>query len=98
MASKTYRALVCCRAGIGSSQMLKIECDHVIAEEGYPIRTVTGSIKDIDGFDGDLVITMSDLADDLAANPKVKNVVAVRDIVSKAEINDRLKAFLEAQD
>ncbi len=96
MASKTYKALVCCRAGIGSSQMLKIVCDQVINEEGYPIETVTGSIDDIDGFDGDLVITMSDLADDLAQNDKVKNVVAVRDIVSKVEINERLKAFLDA--
>ena len=30
---RKYHALVCCRAGMGSSMMLKIKCDQVIKEE-----------------------------------------------------------------
>ena len=34
-----YKALVCCRAGMGSSMLLKIKADQVISENGYPIQT-----------------------------------------------------------
>lgn len=96
MSSAKYRALVCCRAGMGSSAMLKIKCDQVISEEGYPISTETGNLDAIQGFDGDLVITMSDLAEELAAGSRVAHVAGIRNIVDKKEIKEQLDAFLEA--
>ena len=55
---RKYHALVCCRAGMGSSMMLKIKCDQVIKEDNLPIETEHGNLDSIIGFRGDLVITM----------------------------------------
>ena len=57
--AKTYHALVCCRAGMGSSMMLKIKIDQVIKENNLPIETEHGNLDSLIGFTGDLVITSS---------------------------------------
>lgn len=92
--AKTYRALVCCRAGMGSSMMLKIKCDQVIKEEGLPIETEHGNLDSLIGFDGDLVITMSDLTDELNADPRVPSAVGITNIVDKAEIKEKLSGWV----
>ena len=55
-----YKALVCCRAGMGSSMLLKIKADQVIKENNFPIETEHGNLDSLMGFNGDLVITMDD--------------------------------------
>ena len=92
MPNKTYRALVCCRAGMGSSLMLKIKADQVISECGMPIKTEHGNLDSIIGFDGDLIITMSDLTEQL--KDKVPYAVGITNIVDKAEIKKGLNEFL----
>lgn len=94
--SETYRALVCCRAGMGSSAMLKVKCDQVINEEGYPITCEQGNLDALMSFDGDLVITMSDLAEELREDSKVAHVASIRNIVDKKEIKEQLEEFLAA--
>ena len=42
-----YKALVCCRAGMGSSMLLKIKADQVISENGYPIQTEHGNLDSL---------------------------------------------------
>ena len=39
-----YKALVCCRAGMGSSMLLKIKADQVINENNFPIKTEHGNL------------------------------------------------------
>lgn len=92
--AKKYHALVCCRAGMGSSMMLKIKCDQVINEENLPIETEHGNLDSIVGFTGDLVITMSDLTDELNADPRVPSAVGITNIVDKAEIKQKLTAWV----
>ena len=92
--AKTFHALVCCRAGMGSSMMLKIKCDQVINEENLPIETEHGNLDSIVGFTGDLVITMSDLTDELNADPRVPSAVGITNIVDKAEIKQKLTAWV----
>ena len=58
-----YKALVCCRAGMGSSMLLKIKADQVINENNFPIKTEHGNLDSIVGFTGDLVITMDAVSD-----------------------------------
>ncbi|HJA28699.1 MAG TPA: PTS sugar transporter subunit IIB [Candidatus Olsenella pullicola] len=94
---KTYRALVCCRAGIGSSMMLEAKCKQVIAEEGLPIKTRHGGVDELAEFDGDLVITMTDLVGELEADPRVPSSVGITNIVDKDEIRQKLVAWLEAR-
>ena len=88
MADKKFHALVCCRAGMGSSMMLKIK------ENDLPIETEHGNLDSLIGFNGDLVITMSDLTDELNADDRVPSAVGITNIVDKAEMKEKLTAWL----
>lgn len=88
-----YKALVACRAGMGSSILLKIKVDQVIKENNYPIETEHGNLDSIVGYTGELLITMEDLADEL--KDKVNYALGVRNIVDKEEIKEKLDQFLE---
>lgn len=88
-----YKALVACRAGMGSSILLKIKVDQVIKENNYPIETEHGNLDSIVGYTGELLVTMEDLADEL--KDKVNYALGVRNIVDKEEIKEKLEQFLE---
>jgi len=90
-----YKALVCCRAGMGSSMLLKIKVDQVIKENTMDIKTEHGNLDSLIGFDGDLVVTMDDLKDELA--PKVPYAVGIRNIMDKVEIKVKLNQFLDSK-
>lgn len=92
--SKMFHALICCRAGMGSSMMLKIKCDQVIKEHNLPIETEHGNLDSLIGFNGDLVITMSDLTDELNADPRVPSAVGITNIVDKGEMKEKLEAWV----
>lgn len=82
---RKYHALVCCRAGMGSSMMLKIKCDQVIKEDNLPIETEHGNLDSIIGFRGDLVITMIDLTEELSQDPRVPSAIGIKNLVDKNE-------------
>lgn len=90
-----YKALVCCRAGMGSSMLLKIKVDQVIKENGMEIVTEHGNLDSLIGFNGDLVITMEDLMMEL--KDKVPFAVGIRNIVDKKEIKAKLNEFLDTK-
>lgn len=87
-----YKALVCCRAGMGSSMLLKIKADQVIREQEFPIQTEHGNLDSLQGFQGDLVITMEDLAEEL--KDKVPYALGIRNIMDKEEMKTKMQAFL----
>lgn len=87
-----YKALVACRAGMGSSILLKIKVDQVIKENDLPIVTEHGNLDSLIGFTGDLIVTMEDLTADLEG--KVKYAVGIRNIVDKVEIKTKLDEYL----
>lgn len=91
-----YKALVCCRAGMGSSMLLKIKVDQVISENKYPVQTEHGNLDSLIGFRGDLVITMEDLTNEL--KDKVPYAIGIRNIVDKEEIKTKLEAFLASKE
>lgn len=92
--SKVYHALVACRAGMGSSTLLKIKADQVISENNYPIETEHGNLDSLAFFNGDLIITMSDLSEELKG--KVPYACGITNIVSKQEMKDQLDAYLRS--
>lgn len=94
-----YRALVCCRAGVGSSAILETRVQQVVANEGWPISTQHGSVDQIKDFDGDLIITMSDLGLILEdeGEKNLPYVVSVRNIVDADEIKAGLEGFLKSK-
>ena len=87
-----YKALVCCRAGMGSSMLLKIKADQVINENKYPIVTEHGNLDSLMGFTGDLIITMDDLTTELAG--KVPYALGIRNIMDKVEMKEKIDIFL----
>lgn len=93
---KMYNALVCCRAGMGSSMLLKIKVDQVINENNLPIVTEHGNLDSLIGFNGDLIITMEDLTEEL--KELVPYAVGVRNIMNKTEILEKLKEFLDSKE
>ncbi|WP_282920238.1 PTS sugar transporter subunit IIB [Ignavigranum ruoffiae] len=91
-----YKALIACRAGMGSSVLLKIKVDQVIKENNMPIETEHGNLDSVIGFTGDLLITMEDLTNEM--KDKVKYALGVRNIVDKKEIQEKLQNFLDSKE
>jgi len=96
--AKKYHMLVCCRAGMGSSMMLKIKADQVIKANDLPIETEHGNLDSLNGFKGDGVLTMSDLTKELNADPRVPYAVGVKNLVDKAGIEAALREFIAAME
>mgnify|MGYP003588938464 FL=1 len=91
-----FKGLVACRPGVGSSLMLKIKLNQVISENKLPIKIEHGSLDAVSGFNGQLLITLSDVADELAAKKLPQTIIGIDNIMDKAEILKKLTAFIEA--
>lgn len=89
-----HKALVACRAGVGSSLMLKIKTEQVIKEHGFPIQVEHSSLDGVAGFDGDLLITLSDVAEELQSKGLSQTIIGIDNIVNKQEIASKLEQFL----
>lgn len=90
-----FKALVCCRAGMGSSMLLKIKADQVIKENNFPIQTEHGNLDSLNGFNGDLVITMDDLSHELEG--KVPYALGILNIMDKDEMKEKMEKFLTSK-
>jgi len=86
------KAMVACRTGMGSSMMLKIKLDQVIQENNYPIDLQHDTMDALRGFNGDLIITLSDLVDDL--KDMKPYVIGIKNLTDKDEIQEKLSQFL----
>ncbi|MBP2631141.1 MAG: phosphotransferase system lactose/cellobiose-specific subunit [Firmicutes bacterium] len=89
-----FKGLVACRAGVGSSLMLKIKLNQVIKENNLPIKIEHGSLDSIVGYNGALIITLSDVAKELAAKKLPQKIIGIDNIMDKAEILTKLNAFI----
>ncbi len=98
MENQKFRALVCCRAGIGSSMMLKVKVDQVIKDNGFPVETEYGNLEALSDFNGNLIITMSDLVDKINTENKIYTVVGITSILDKEEIKEKLSIWIKEQD
>ena len=89
-----YKAIVCCKAGMGTGMLLKIKADQVIKENDFPIQTIHGSLDTLATFDGEIVITMSDLAEDLVG--RFPQIIGIDRVIDKEEMRSKIAAALEA--
>lgn len=92
----TKKALVACRTGMGSSMMLKIKVEQVCRERGFDLDVEHDVMDAIDSFNGDVLITMNDLADDVRENVKCY-VIGINNLMDKQEIGDKLTEFFAGQ-
>ncbi|MBS4750941.1 PTS ascorbate transporter subunit IIB [Granulicatella sp. zg-ZJ] len=88
------KALVACRAGVGSSLMLKIKVLEVVKEEGFDLQIEHSSLDGVPGFDGELLITLPDVAQELTEKGVPQKVVGITNIVDKKEIKEKLEKAL----
>ena len=79
-----HKALVACRAGVGSSLMLKIKVNEVVKENNLQLVVEHSSL------DGDMVSTLIDVAQELEEKKVPYEVVGIRNIVDKEEIKTKL--------
>ena len=89
------KALVACRAGVGSSLMLKIKVNEVVKENNYPIQVEHSSLDGLNGFDGDMVITLIDVAEELYQKGIPQKIIGIRNIMDKKEIKEKLDSALQ---
>lgn len=90
-----HKALVACRAGVGSSLMLKIKVNEVVKENNLSLVVEHSSLDGLTGFDGDMVITLIDVAQELLEKKVPYKVIGIKNIIDKNEIKTKL---LEALD
>lgn len=93
-----YKALVACRAGVGSSLMLKIKVAEVVNENKLPIEVEHSSLDAVPGFDGDFIITLVDVAEELREQGVKQTVIGMTSVVDKNEIKEKLEAALGEKD
>jgi ascorbate PTS system EIIB component len=93
-----YKILVACRAGVGSSLMLKIKTQQVIKENNFPIEVEHGSLDSLNGFNGDAIETLIDVADELKKKNLKIDVIGIRNVVDRNEIKAALEQFLAAKE
>jgi len=89
-----HKALVACRAGVGSSLMLKIKVNEVVKEHRLPVQVEHSSLDGVPGFDGDLLITLVDVAQELNGKGLKQHIIGIKNIVDKQEIYEKLSAFI----
>ena len=91
MDEKNFKAMICCPAGVGSSILLKLRMDAVISRCQLPFTTRHGSIDMLDGFDGDLVITLASMRDKLPEQSR--DVIVIDNMFDEAEIENKLTEY-----
>ena len=89
-----HKALIDCRAGVGSSLMLKIKVNEVIRENDFPIEVEHASLDAVSGFTGDLIITLTDVANELREKNLQQTIIGINNIVDKKEIKEKIAAAL----
>jgi len=90
---KTYRALVVCGTGMGSSMILKIMVDRVVTEHKLPIRTESDVASAAKSSTADFLVAGLDLVPMLKGAGKP--VLGIRNMVDRGEILAALQAQLK---
>ena len=94
----SHKSLVACRAGVGSSLMLKIKVNEVVKENNFPLEVEHSSLDGVQGFQGDMIITLPDVANELIEKNLPQKIVGIANIVDKNEIKIKLEeAFIELE-
>lgn len=89
-----YRILVACRAGVGSSLILKIKMNQVIEENDLPIVIEHSNLDGVPGFNGDAIFTLSDVAQELKESYPDRYIVGIKNIIDKADLLAKMRQFL----
>lgn len=93
-----YKGLVTCRAGMGSSIMLRTQMNNVIKENDLPITLDQAKLDAVPGFKGELIISFTDVADNLRDKVSDKYIIGIKNMMDKDEMLKKLNDFLNTQE
>lgn len=88
-----HEVLVVCGTGMGSSMILKMMVDQVVAENKLPCRVTSDLASSVHSANADILVAGSDLAPTLTGVDAV--VVPIQNIMDKKEILDGLTSAIE---
>lgn len=90
------KAIITCRAGMGTSTMLTVQVRNVAKKNNWDIDVNHTSIDGVGSFKGDFIIALSDVADDLRAKKKDIPVVGITNMMDQNEIQEKLAPLMES--
>ena len=76
-------------------QAVEDKVNEVIKENNYPIQVEHSSLDGLNGFDGDMVITLIDVAEELDQKGIPQKIIGIRNIMDKKEIKEKLDSALQ---
>lgn len=85
----SYKIMVVCGTGMGSSMILKMMVEQVVSENQLDASVTSDLASDVKGADADIYVAGTDLAPTL--NPPNAIVIGIRNIMDKNEILSMLK-------
>jgi PTS system ascorbate-specific IIB component len=74
--------------------MLKIKVSEVVKMNNFPIEVEHSSLDGVPGFGGQMIITLPDVAEELAQKNLPYKLIGISNIVDKDEIKAKLEAAL----
>ncbi|OJG58650.1 hypothetical protein RV07_GL002829 [Enterococcus malodoratus] len=74
--------------------MLKIKVAEVVKANDFPIEVEHSSLDGVPGFGGEMIITLPDVAEELAQKNLPYKLIGISNIVDKNEIKAKLEAAL----
>ncbi len=84
----SYKIMVVCGTGMGSSMILKMMVEQVVAAEGMDATVTSDLSSDVKGSDADIFVAGTDLAPTL--DPPDAIVIGIQNIMDKGEIASML--------
>lgn len=87
------KGLVMCRTGMGSSMMLCIKLNKIVAKNNFPLEIVHDVLSGASSHNADLIIVMEDLVDEFKDSDKY--VIGIKDIVDTDAMEKELKKYFD---
>lgn len=90
------KAIITCRAGMGTSTMLTVQVKNVAKKNNWELEVNHTSLDGVGSFNGDFIIALSDVADDLRAKRKDIPIVGIKNMMDQDEITQKLTPLMES--
>lgn len=89
------KALITCRNGMGTSTMLTVQVRNVASKNGWDIDCDHASLDGVGSFHGDVIIALSDVANELKEEGVQTPIVGITNMMDANEIESKLKEIIE---
>lgn len=89
------KVMVTCRAGVGTSTMLTVQVKNVAKKNNWDLQVDHSSVDGIGSFKGDIIIALSDVADEVREKKRDIPVIGIKNMMSKDEIEEKLAPLMK---